>query len=148
MAWFEATHTDSFTVPADLDTTRTHFSDLATIVAQTEGLESHDINGDTVHFVLELQDHGVVKFKGDYKCTYALEGDELKWTSAGGNTLQSGKIVFKAASEGTQVDYTETVKVDLDVAMVMATMLKPVMGPLMVHEMKGFVKRMTKSLPA
>jgi len=148
MAWFEGTHTDSFTVPTDLDTTRRHFSDLPTIVAQTEGLESHSIDGGTVHFVLALQDHGVVKFKGDYKCTYVLDGDKLEWTSAGGNTEQSGKIQFRAADSGTQVEYSETVRIDLDVASVMATMLKPVMGPMLAHEIKGFVKRMTKSLPA
>ncbi len=146
MAWFEGTHTDTFTVPADLATTRGHFADLATIVAHTEGLESHSIDGDTVHFVLALQDHGVVKFKADYKCTYTLDGDHFKWVSAGGNTEQSGEIRFQASGGGTVVDYKETVKVDIEVAAVMATMLTPIMGPMLTHEIKGFVKRMTKAL--
>jgi len=146
MAWFEGTHRDTFTVPSSLELTRGHFSDLATIVAHTEGLESHDIDGDTIHFVLALQDHGVVKFKGDYRCTYALEGDRLIWKSAGGNTEQSGEARFQATDGGTQVDYTETVRVDLEVPGPMAMMLKPVMGPMLAHEIKGFVKRMTRSL--
>jgi len=147
MAWFEGTHSDTFTVQNTLEATRGHFSSLATIVAHTEGIESHQIDGDTVHFVLALQDHGVVKFKGDYRCTYVRDGDSLRWHSAGGNTDQSGVIRFQATDAGTQVEYTETVKVDLEVATPMAMMLKPVMGPMLAHEIKGFVKRMTKSLP-
>ena len=146
MPWFEGTHTDTFTVSNPLETTRHHFSDLSTIVAHTEGLASHEIDGNTIHFVLALQDHGVVKFQGDYRCTYVLEGDTLRWHSAGGNTDQSGEITFCAVDDGTEVSYSETVKVDLDLAAPMAMMLKPVMGPMLAHEIKGFVKRMTTSL--
>jgi hypothetical protein len=146
MPWFEGTHSDTFTVPNAIDSTRHHFSDLSTIAAHTEGLSSHEIDGTTLHFVLALQDHGVVKFQGDYRCTYTLDGDTLSWCSAGGNTDQSGEIRFRAVDGGTEVSYTETVKVDLDLAAPMAMMLKPVMGPMLVHEIKGFVKRMTRSL--
>lgn len=146
MSWFEGTHSETFTVPRDLETTRRHFSDLATIVANTEGLASHTIEGDVVHFVLAPQDHGVVKFEGDYRCRYTLDGDTLRWSPAGGNTKQSGEATFRAIPGGTEVVYRETLEVDLDVNALMAPMLKMVMGPMLSHEAKEYVRRMVKSL--
>jgi len=149
MAWFEGSHTTTFTVPADLATTRAHFADPATIVAHTEHVASHTIGDDgTVHFVLANQDHGVVSFQGDFRCRYVLDGNTLRWTAEGGNTDQSGEATFAADGDGTKVDYTETVKVDLDVNAMMAPMLKPVMGPMIAHEIKEYLKRMQKSVTA
>jgi len=148
MPWFQGSHEETFTVPTSLEVTKRHFADPATIVANTEHVASHTIDDGLVHFVLELQDHGVVQFKGDYKCRYALEGDVLRWTAEGGNTEQAGEARFTATDAGTEVAYRETVKVDLDVGKMMAPMLKPVMGPMIGHEIKDFVKRMVKALPS
>jgi len=148
MPWFEGSHEETFTVPTSLEVTKQHFADPATVVAHTEHVASHTIDDGLVHFVLELQDHGVVKFTGDYKCRYTLDGDTLRWTAEGGNTDQSGEARFVAVASGTEVTYRETVKVDLDVGKMMAPMLKPVMGPMIGHEIKEYVKRMVKSLPA
>jgi hypothetical protein len=146
MTWFEGAHTETFTVPHDLETTRRHFSDPATIVRHTEGLQSHTIDGDVVHFVLAAQDHGVVKFAGDYRCRYTLDGDTLRWEPAGGNTKQSGQATFRAVDGGTEVTYREDLEVDLDVNALMAPMLKLVMGPMLAHEAKEYVRRMVKAL--
>lgn len=148
MAWFEGSHTTTFTVPTDLATTRAHFADPATIVANTEHVASHTIADDgTVHFVLAEQDHGVVKFKGDYRCRYVLDGDTLVWTAEGGNTEQSGRASFAADGDGTRVDYQETVRIDLDLPAMMVPMAKPLIGPMVGHEIKEYLKRMQKSLP-
>ena len=146
MPWFEGSHEETFTVPTDLGTTKQHFADPAVIAGNTEHLESYEVDGDVVHFVLALQDHGVVKFKADYRCAYTLEGDTLRWATAGGNTDQSGEARFRAVDGGTEVAYRETIKVDLDINAMMAPMLKPLMGPMMAHEVKEYLKRMRKSL--
>ena len=146
MTWFEGSHSETCTVPRDLATTRRHFSDPATIVAQTEGLASHAIEGDTINFVMKPQDHGVVKFAGDYRCRYVLDGDVLRWSPAGGNTRQSGEAVFREVPGGTEVTYRETLEVDLDVNALMAPMLKLVMGPMLAHEAKEYVRWMVKAL--
>jgi hypothetical protein len=146
MPWFEGSHTETFTVPADLASTKAHFADVDTIAANTEHLASHSVDGDVVHFVLEEQNHQVVVFTGDYKCRYVLDGDTLVWTSEGGNTDQSGQATFRAVDGGTEVAYSETVKVDLDVNAMMAPMLKPLMGPMIGHEIKEYLKRMRKAL--
>ncbi|MEQ1566141.1 MAG: hypothetical protein ABMA64_10925 [Myxococcota bacterium] len=146
MAWFEGTHSETFTVARDPAATRAHFADPAVIVAHTEGLQSHAIEGDVVHFVMKPQDHGVVKFAGDYRCRYTLDGDVLRWSPAGGNTRQSGEATFRAAAGGTEVTYTETIEVELEVNAMMAPMLKLVMGPMLAHEAKEYVRRMVSAL--
>ena len=148
MSWFEGTHSETFTVARDLATTRRHFSDPATIVAQTEGLQSHTVEGDVIHFVMAPQDHGVVKFQGDYRCRYVLDGDTLRWSPAGGNTKQSGEARFRTVAGGTEVVYTETVEVDLDVNAMMAPMLRLVMGPMLAQEVKEYLRRMVKAAAA
>ena len=47
---------------------------------------------------------------------------------------------------GTEVVYTETLEVDLDVNAMMAPMLRMVMGPMLAHEAKEYLRRMVKSL--
>jgi hypothetical protein len=44
------------------------------------------------------------------------------------------------------VSYRETLEVDLDVNALMAPMLKLVMGPMLAHEAKEYVRRMIKAL--
>jgi uncharacterized membrane protein len=147
MAWFEGSHRTTFTVPASVEATKAHFADPATIVANTEHVESHTIEDDgTVHFVLAEQDHTVVKFKGDYRSRYVLDGDTLVWTAEGGNTEQSGKATFTADGDGTRVDYEETVRVDLDLPAMMVPMAKPLIGPMVTHEIKEYLSRMQKGL--
>lgn len=148
MAWFEGTHAQSLVLDVGVEAAKAHFANLATIAANTGDLESHGIEGDVLHFVLKAQDHaGVVKFQGDYRCRYALEGDTLRWTPVSGNVVQSGEARFKALPDGkTALDYTETVKVDMDVPALMAPMLAPLIGPMLAHEVKGYVGRMVASL--
>ena len=146
MTWFEGSHSETFTVPRDLETTRRHFSDPATIVAHTDGLQSHEIEGEVVHFVMAPQDHGVVKFAGDYRCRYTLDGDTLRWSPAGGNTKQSGEATFRAVPGGTEVVYREALEVEVETNAIVAPMLRLVMGPMIANEVKEYVRRMAKSL--
>ena len=146
MPWFEGSHSETFTVPSDLEATKAHFADLDVIAKNTEHLASYEVSGDVLHFRLEEQNHQVVVYTGDFKCRYALADDRLVWTSEGGNTDQSGTATFRSVEGGTEVTYTETVKVDLDINAMMAPMLKPLMGPMIGHEIKEYLKRMRKAL--
>lgn len=147
MPWFEGTHTESRTVDAAPEAVRNHFANLDTIVAHTKDVESGNIDGRTVHFVLKEENHaGVLTFQANFKCTYVLDGDTLTWTSADGNMDQAGKATFTADGSGTKIDYTETVKVNLDVPAMMSPMLKPVFSAMASQEVAAFVKRMCASL--
>ncbi len=148
MTWYEGTHTAKLTIPHPIERVKAHFSDPATIVAHTTDVESHEIDGGLVHFVLKLQEHaGITKFKADYRCRYALEGNTLRWTAAGGNLKQFGEARFESTGpSSTSVDYTETVAVDMDVPMLMGPLLGPVIAPMLGHEIKEYVSRMVKSL--
>lgn len=151
MTTFDGTYTDTITIPRDLEATRRAFSDPGAIVAHTEGLASHAIAREpdgsvVVHFVMVPQDHGVVKFAGDYRCRYTVDGDTLRWAPAGGNTHQSGSATFRAVPGGTEVRYEETIAVELDVNAMMAPMLKLVIGPMLAHEAKEYVRRVVKTL--
>ncbi|MEZ4319223.1 MAG: hypothetical protein R3F61_17050 [Myxococcota bacterium] len=147
MPWFEGSHTESRTIAAPLATVRDHFANPASILANTKGVEDSSVDDGVIHFVMKEEDHGVVKFKGDFRCRYALEGDTLTWTPVGdGNMKQSGKATFTAKGDATVVDYSETVEIDLGVPGMMAPMLKPVISALLANEMKDYVKRMAASL--
>lgn len=146
MPWFEGTHTETRTLPAPVDRVKAHFSAPASIFASTKGLESSAVDGDVLHFVMKEEDHGVVKFKADFRCRYTLDGDRLVWTTLEGNLQQSGQASFEPDGAGTKLTYTETVKIDLGVPGMMAPMLQPMIGPMLASEVKGYVKRMAESL--
>ncbi|MCO4745026.1 MAG: hypothetical protein KC912_09575 [Proteobacteria bacterium] len=149
MSWFEGTHSETRTLNKPLDAVKSHFASLETIIANSADVETATVDGNTVHFVLEAQDHGVVKFQGNYKATFTLDGDTLTWGPEGeGNTKQSGTASFKAVDGGTEVTYTETVGIDLDIPAMMAPMVKPMISAMLGSEIKGYVKRMSDALDA
>ena len=147
MPWFEGTHTETRPLSVPPEQAAAHFGNPSAIVAATEDVESHTIDGTAIHFVMTEQDHGVVKFKADFTCTYEVDGPVVRWSSAPGGTLdQSGEARFEATAEGCEVHYTETVKIDLNVPAMTAPMLKPVIAPVLAHEIKGYLDRMITSL--
>lgn len=150
MAWFEATHdeTRSFALPPDV--VRAHFADLKTIVAQSADLQTAEIDGDTVHFVTKEEEHaGVMKFQGRFSCRYRVEDGRLVWdTAPGSNMIQQGEARFVAKGGGTELHYTETVKLDLDLPAMMVPMLRPVIAAMVSQGIQGYVKRMSASLLA
>ena len=146
MAAFEGTHTESRDLPVSAEAAAAHFADPAAIVAATKDVEKADIDGDTVHFLLKEEDHGIMKFQGDYRCRYVREGNVVRWETLEGNTDQSGEATFVDAGDGCKMNYTETVKVELPVPSMMAPMLKPVISALLTSTMGDYVKAMSKSL--
>jgi len=147
MPWFEGTHTETRSFDGPLATVRDHFANPEVILANTKGLESSSVEDGVIHFVMEEEDHGVVKFKGEFRCKYELDGNTLRWTTlSDGNMKQSGTAVFSEKDGGTSVDYSEKVEIDLGVPGMMAPMLKPVISALLGNEMKDYVKRMTAAL--
>jgi hypothetical protein len=150
MAWFEGTHAQSLIVDAPLAAAKAHFANLAAIAANTSDLERFDIDGDVLHLVMKAQDHaGIAKFQGDYRSRYTTSGDTVRWEAVSGNTKQSGEARFTRLSDNrTTLDYTETVAIDMDVPAMMAPMLRPLITQILAHEIKGFVGRMVKAVPA
>ncbi len=147
MAWFEGTHTESRTLPHPKEAVRAHFSDLETIAKNTSDLESHSIDGDVLTMHMKEQNHGIVKFKGHVECRFSLEGDTLTWEAVGDTNLkQSGKATFTANGDGTDLDYTETIAIDLGIPKLMAGGLKPMIAPMLSKEVKDYVDRMAQSL--
>lgn len=148
MARFEGNHSSTVTVTKPLAAAIAHFADPATVVANSEDVETAEIDGNTVHFVLKEQDHGIAKFQGRYSCQYSADGNAVRWATIGdSNTVQSGEAVFEAIdADSTSITYSESLAIDLDVPDMMAPMLKPVVSQLLAHELKGFLKRMVKTL--
>ncbi|MBX2798115.1 MAG: SRPBCC family protein [Myxococcales bacterium] len=149
MPWFEGTHTETRALPVSPEVALAHFADLQAIRTATKGVESAEISQRTIHFVLQEEDYGVVKFKPEYRCTYQADGGKLSWnTEEGANLKQSGEATFTATDGGCEISYTETVQVELEVAAMMAPMLKPVVGPVLAKEVKGYLDRMIEGLPS
>jgi hypothetical protein len=146
MPWFEGTHSETRALPAPPAAVKAHFASPAAILAATKKVEASDVTDGVIHFVLKEEDHGVVKFKADYRCKYELVGDRLVWTAAGGNLEQSGEARFEADGSGTKLVYTEKIRIDLGVPALMAPMLQPMIGPMLAMEAKDYVKRMVASL--
>ncbi|MEO0605450.1 MAG: SRPBCC family protein [Myxococcota bacterium] len=149
MAWMEGTHEETRTLPLSADAAAAYFSDPASILAATKGLESSEVDGETIHFVLAEEDHGVVKFKADYRCTYTRDGTTVKWGPQGGNLEQQGSATFTPDGDGQcTMQYSESLKIDLPVSSMMAPMLRPMLGPLVAKEIKGYLDRMVANLPS
>jgi carbon monoxide dehydrogenase subunit G len=147
MPWFEGTHTETRALSVPPDAARAHFADRAMIVAQTPSAESATVDGETIHFVMKPEDHGVVKFQGRFSCRYWLDDGVLRWeTAEGSNMTQRGEARFEPAGAGTELRYIETVALDLDVPSMMAPMLRPVISAMVASEIKDFVKRMAAAL--
>jgi len=150
MATFDSTFTDTFTVPVAPAVARDHFANPQTIIEHSNDVEEATVDGDVIHFTMKAQEHmGIGTFQSIYRCLYATTDNSVTWEPVGeGNTRQSGRAVFAAKGDGTEVTYSETLSVDMDVPKMMAPMLKPVIGAVLSHEMKEYTKRMRKTLEA
>lgn len=146
MPWFEGTHTETRALAASPAAALAHFAAPSAILAATKNVESSSVDGGVIHFVLKEEDHGVVKFKANYRCKYTVDGNRLTWTTLEGNLQSSGEARFDADGAGSKMTYTETIKVDLGVPGMMAPMLQPMIGPMLAHEAKDYVKKMAGSL--
>ena len=147
MAWFEGTHTDTRQLDVPADRAAAHFADPKAILGATKGVESSTVEGGTIQFVLEEEDHGVVKFKGAYTCTYERVNDTtVRWSTSEGNLKQSGEATFTETDTGCTLEYSEKVELDLAIPDMMAPMARPVVGPMLAAEIKGFLDRMLSTL--
>lgn len=147
MATFQGDFRETFTTSATPLHARNTFGDLDTIIENYGALESGTKkDNETVTFLLTEQNHGVTKFQGNYTCRYTFPNDEtLVWETLGtdGNIQASGTATFKANAAGTtEIDYHGKLALDMNLNKMMAGMLKPVVGQMIAHEMKEYVKRM------
>ncbi|MCA9493182.1 MAG: hypothetical protein KC621_24795 [Myxococcales bacterium] len=149
MSWFEGTHTETLSLAVPAEVARAHFSDPAAIVAATKAVERSEIDGGRIHFVIAEENHGVVKFRADYTCTYAVDGDTVRWsTDLGCNCQQSGTARIVEDGGGCTVIYSETIAVDLPVPKLMAAAVRPLVGPMVGKEIAAYLKRLVAALPA
>ena len=148
MSWFEGTHTEVRSLRVAPDVARAHFCDPHAIVAATKNVERSEVTGTTVRFVIAEENHGIVKFKADYTCTYTLSGDTVTWSTAPGcNCRQSGSARIVAEADGCTLTYTETIAVDLPVPKLMAPAVRPLVGPMIASEIAAYLHRLATSLP-
>jgi len=149
MAWMEGTHEETRTLPVSAEVAAAYFADPEAIVAATKGVERTEVDGATIHFVLEEEDHGVVKFKADYRCTYTRDGHTVTWSSGDdGNLKQSGRAEFTDTDGGCTMAYAEKLEIDLPVPGMMKSMLQPMLGPLVGKEIAAYLDRMVAGLPS
>lgn len=147
MAWFEGTHSETRQLDVPAEQAAAHFADPNAIVAATKGVESTTIDGGTIQFVMEEEDHGVVKFKGAYTCTYERVDDHtVRWSSSEGNLKQSGEATFTPTDSGCTVAYSEKVEIELGIPDMMAPMAKPLIGPMLAAEVKSYLDRLVSGL--
>lgn len=146
MAWFENTYEDTRSLKCDAATAAAHFADTDVVVAATKGVEASTLEDGVLHLDLAEEDHGVMKFKGSYRCRYVQDGNTVRWETLDGNVDQSGEARFEPAADGCTMHYRETVKLDLDMPSMMAPMLRPVIAALISNEVKDYLKRITASL--
>ena len=147
MAIFTGDFRETFTTSAAPMHARNTFGDLDTIIENYGALESGTKkDSETVTFLLTEQNNGVTKFQGTYTCRYTFPNDHtLVWETLGteGNIQASGTATFIANASGTtEIDYHGTLALDMKINKMMASMLKPVVGQMIAHEMKEYVKRM------
>lgn len=147
MAWFEGKHTETRELDVPADVAAAHFADPQAVIAATKGIESAEVEGGTIRFVLAEEDHGVVKFKGAYTCTYErVDENTVRWSTSEGNLKQSGEATFTPSASGCSLDYTEKVEIELDVPTMMVPMAKPLIGPMLGNEVKGYLDRLLANL--
>ena len=146
MAIFHGDFHETFTTSASPLKARNTFGNLDTIITHYGELESGDkLDDNTVKFLLKEQNHGISKFQGTYTCRYTFPDEQtLVWETIGsdGNIQAEGKAIFKAGSEGTEIDYHGKLAIEMNINKMMAGMLKPVVGQMINHEMRAYVKRM------
>ena len=89
--------------------------------------------------------NGISKFQGTYTCRYTFPDEQtLIWETVGddGNIQAEGKATFKGSETGTEIDYHGKLAIEMKINKMMAGMLKPVIGQMIAHEMRAYVKRM------
>lgn len=146
MAIFHGDFHETFTTTASPLNARNTFGNLDTIIANYGDLEHGDkLDDNTVKFLLKEQNHGVTKFQGQYTCRYTFPNEgTLVWEtiSEDGNIQAEGTATFSAGADGTQIDYHGKLSIEMKLNKMMAGMLKPVVGQMIAHEMRAYVKRM------
>ncbi len=147
MAWMEGSHEETRELPLSAEAAAAYFADPEKIAAATKSAERIDVEGATIHYVLQEEDHGVVKFKPDYRSTYTLEGTTVSWEPSGGNIEQKGRATFTPSGDGCTMHYTETMRLDLPISNMMAPMVRPLLGPVLKKEIQSYLDRMVSGLP-
>jgi hypothetical protein len=150
MATFNGDFRETFTTTASPLQARDTFGDLDTIIENYGELERGDkLDAHTVQFLLKEQNHGITKFQGKYTCQYTCPDEQtLTWKTVGepGNIQAEGTAIFTQSGDGsTSIDYHGKLSLEMDLNKMMAGMLKPVVGQMIAHEMKEYVKRMIRA---
>ena len=146
MAIFHGDFHETFTTSASPSNARDTFGNLDAIITNYGDLERGEkLDDNTVKFLLKEQNHGISKFQGAYTCRYTFPDEQtLIWETIGtdGNIQAEGKATFHAEAEGTKIDYHGKLAIEMQLNKKMAGMLKFVVGQMIAHEMRAYVKRM------
>lgn len=151
MPRYEAEVRTTFSLPVAPEVARQHYASLEAIAAATHGVERYQTAPDgVIAFEFLEQDHKIAKFKGHYQARYALDGDRIIWDTLREmphNSGTSGEATFAPAEGGCAVTYREAVFIDLEVPVMVAAVLRPVIAKVLEGEVNGYLKRMRETLP-
>ena len=92
-------------------------------IESSEALDAH-----TVHWVRKPVEEKGVKFRADYVVHYEQpEPDRVTWKTIGsGNMRSAGEARLSPSSDGTRVEYSESIECDMEVNRILAAVLRPI----------------------
>ena len=148
MATFSSTHQTTLSVPLPPAEARAAWADPQRQARCRPELASHEVPGPgLLRLRMKEMKHGPTAFTADYTLRFSEEGDRLLWRSLpGGSPQVEGSARFQAAPGGSTVTYEERVSVTMELGVVAAKLLRPIVEAMMERGMKGFVERMAASL--
>lgn len=148
MATFESTHRAVLSVRLAPAEARAAWSDPQRQARCRPELASWEVPGPgLLRLRMKEMKHGPTAFAADYTLRFAVEGDRLVWRSLpGGSPQVEGSARFVAAPGGAAVHYEERVSVTMELGVVAAKLLRPIVEAMMERGMRGFAERMAGEL--
>ena len=133
MAWIDGTEEQTFVVSASLEDTLNYFGHPAEFKQCFTDLESsEEIEEGRWRWTLAEMSAKGVSYQAKYTVEYTIDeaSNKVTWETVGDdNTMRSnGSAELSEVSDGTEVDYTETISADLPIPGLMAKVFKPIVS--------------------
>lgn len=149
MAEFSGSHEETFTLDVPIEAAKSHFGNLDTIIANSEGMDrTEKLDDKTVHYLVKPRSAMGVEFRGEYTVEYVFATPtRLEWRSVGrGNMTATGSCDFVAKGDSrTQVTYREQFTIDLPINRLIAKAINPIVKSSISGGVKDYLERMRRS---
>lgn len=129
MAWIEGTETQCFFVSRAPAEVAEYFSNPEIFAAAFSQLESKEkLADDTWRWTLVGKSEKGITFQGVYTVKYVRTDEGVTWETTGGNMRSTGVVVCTPQDDGTDVNYSETLSVDLPIPKIAAKIFRPIVA--------------------